>query len=76
MAPVLFADVLTVTFVYCLERLTYLWLIVLVFVFMLHGALYWGCLPAKEVTQTLGRGWSAFGEAQPTPASIAGINHQ
>ena len=53
---------LTVTFVYCLERLTYLWLIVL--------------RPPKKERKVLGRGWSAFGEAQPTPAFIERINHQ
>ena len=50
MAPVLIANVLTVTFVYCFAkisqleqkgeeegRLTYLWLLVLVFLFMLYG---------------------------------------
>ena len=50
MAPVLIANVLTVTFVYCFAkisqleqkgeeegRLTYLWLIIMVFLFMLYG---------------------------------------
>jgi hypothetical protein len=55
MAPVLIANVLTVAFVYCFAkvhqkelkgeeegRLTYLWLIVLVFLFMLYGLYTWG----------------------------------
>jgi hypothetical protein len=54
MAPVLTANVLTVTFVYCFARitqkeklgeeegrLTYLWLIILVFSFMLYGLYTW-----------------------------------
>ena len=55
MAPVLIANVLTVAFVYCFAkvhqkelkgeeqgRFTYLWLIVLVFLFMLYGLYTWG----------------------------------
>ena len=55
MAPVLIANVLTATFVYCFAkitqkelkgeeegRLTYLWLIILVFLFMLYGLHTWG----------------------------------
>jgi len=55
MAPVLIANVLTVTFVYCFAkihqkecigkeegRLTHLWLIILVFLFMLYGLCTWG----------------------------------
>ena len=58
MAPILIANVLTVTFVYCFVkitqkeklgeeegRLTYLWLIVLVFLFMLYGLYVWGVGP-------------------------------
>lgn len=58
MAPVLIANVLTVTFVYCFAkiyqkelvgqeegRLTYLWLIILVFLFMLYGLYTWGVYP-------------------------------
>jgi heme/copper-type cytochrome/quinol oxidase subunit 2 len=54
-APVLIANVLAVTFVYCFAkvhqkelaqeeegRLTYLWLIVLIFLFMLYGLYTWG----------------------------------
>ena len=54
MAPMLIANVLTVTFVYCcakisqLEqkggeegRLIYLWLLILVFFFMLYGLYTW-----------------------------------
>jgi hypothetical protein len=61
MAPVLIANVLTVTFVYCFAkihqkerigeeegRLTYLWLIVLVFLFMLYGLYTWGVYPFKQ----------------------------
>ena len=61
MAPVLIANVLTVTFVYCFAkisqleqkgeeegRLTYLWLIVLVFLFMLYGLHTWGVYPRKN----------------------------
>ena len=61
MAPVLIANVLTVTFVYCFARirqkeridedegrLTYLWLIVLVFSFMLYGLYTWGVYPLKK----------------------------
>lgn len=58
MAPFLIANVLTITFVYCFTkisqleqkreeegRLTYLWLIVLVFLFMLYGLYTWGVYP-------------------------------
>jgi heme/copper-type cytochrome/quinol oxidase subunit 2 len=58
MAPILIANVLTVTFVYCFAkihqkelaqeeegRLTYLWLIILVFLFMLYGLYTWGVYP-------------------------------
>ena len=61
MAPVLIANVLTVAFVYCFAkieqkkrkgeeegRLTYLWLIVLVFLFMLYGLYTWGVYPLKK----------------------------
>ena len=61
MTPVLIANVLTVTFVYCFAkitqleqtgeeegRLTYLWLLVLVFVFMLYGLYVWGLYPLKK----------------------------
>jgi hypothetical protein len=61
MAPVLIANVLTVTFVYCFAkihqkerigeeegRLTCLWLIVLVFLFMLYGLYTWGVYPFKQ----------------------------
>ena len=61
MAPVLIANILTVTVVYCFAkihqkelaqeeegRLTYLWLIVLVFLFMLYGLYVWGVYPFKE----------------------------
>ena len=61
MTPVLIANVLTVTFVYCFAkitqmeqkgeeegRLTYLWLLVLVFVFMLYGLYVWGLYPFKK----------------------------
>ena len=55
MAPLLVANILTVTFVYCFAKisqlaqnreeegkLTYLWLLVLVFLFMLYGLYVWG----------------------------------
>ena len=58
MAPILIANVLTVTFVYCFAkihqkeltgdeegRLTYLWLIIMVCVFMLYGLYTWGVYP-------------------------------
>ena len=61
MAPILIANVLTVTFVYCFAkihqkelageeegRLTYLWLIVLVFLFMLYGLYTWGVYPLNN----------------------------
>ena len=61
MAPVLTANVLTVTFVYCFVkitqkelkgeeegRLTYLWLIIMVFLFMLYGLYIWGVDPFKK----------------------------
>jgi hypothetical protein len=61
MSPILFANLLTVTFIYCfgkitqLEqkgeeegRLTYLWLLVLVFVFMLYGLYVWGLYPFEK----------------------------
>ena len=60
MTPILIANVLTVTFVYCFTkihqkelaqeeegRLTYLWLIVLVFLFMLYRLYVWGVYPLK-----------------------------
>jgi hypothetical protein len=56
--PRRFANLLTVSFVYCFAkihqkerigekegRLTYLWLIVLVFLFMLYGLHTWGVYP-------------------------------
>ena len=61
MAPALTANVLTVTLVYCFAkitqkelngeeegRLTYLWLIVLVLLFMLYGLYSWGVYPFKK----------------------------
>lgn len=61
MTPVLIANVLTVTFVYCfakisrLERggeeegkLTYLWLLVVVLLFMLYGLYVWGVGPLAK----------------------------
>jgi len=61
MAPILTANILTVTFVYCFVRihqqevsgrdegrLTYLWLIVLVILFMLYGLYIWGVYPLKK----------------------------
>ena len=61
MAPILIANVLTVAFVYSFlkihqkevageeeGRLTYLWLIVLVFLFMLYGLYTWGLYPIKQ----------------------------
>jgi hypothetical protein len=63
MAPVLIANVLTVTFVYCFAkvsqqeqkgeeegRLTYLWLLLLVFLFMLYGLYVWGVGPLTSKT--------------------------
>ena len=60
-APALTANVLTVTLVYCFAkitqkelngeeegRLTYLWLIVLVLLFMLYGLYSWGVYPFKK----------------------------
>ena len=61
MAPILIANVLTVAFVYSFVkihqkeligeeegRLTYLWLIVVVFLFMLYGLYTWGVYPFKK----------------------------
>ena len=61
MAPTLIANVLTVVFVYCFAvigqrerngdeegRLTYLWLIVLIFLFMLYGLYTWGVYPLDK----------------------------
>jgi hypothetical protein len=61
LAPALVANVLTVVFVYCFAmisqqersgeeegRLTYLWLIVVVFVCMLYGLYTWGVYPLKN----------------------------
>ena len=61
MAPTLIANVLTVVFVYCFAvigqqersgdeegRLTYLWLIVMVFMFMLYGLYTWGVYPLDK----------------------------
>ena len=55
---ILIANVLTVTFVYCFAkihqkeltgeeegRLTYLWLIIMICVFMLYGLYTWGVFP-------------------------------
>ena len=60
MAPVLVANVLTVAFVYSFVkihqkeltgeeegRVTYLWLITMVFLFMLYGLYTWGVHPWK-----------------------------
>ena len=60
MAPVLIANILTVTFVYCFAKigqkeregeeegkLTYLWLLFLVFLFRLYGLYVWGIYPLK-----------------------------
>jgi hypothetical protein len=62
MAPVLTANVLTVTFVYCFAKihkkelkgeeeghLTYLWLNVLVFLFMLYGLYARGLLTSSAI---------------------------
>ena len=61
LAPALTANVLTVVFVYCFSvidrqeqtgkeegRLTYLWLIVMVLLFMLYGLYTWGVYPFKK----------------------------
>ena len=61
MAPVLMANMLTVALVYSFAkvhqkelkgeeegRLTYLWLIVLVFFLMLYGLYVWGVYPFKK----------------------------
>jgi hypothetical protein len=61
MAPVLIANVLTVAFVYSFVkihqkemhgeeegRLTYLWLIIMVFLFMLFGLYAWGVHPWEK----------------------------
>jgi hypothetical protein len=61
MAPVLTANLLTVTFVYCIAKcsqkelrgeeegqLTYLWLIVVVLLFVLYGFYVWGVYPLKK----------------------------
>lgn len=60
LAPFLTANVLTVTLVYCFAkidqrerageegRLTHLWLIVMVLLFMLYGLYTWGVGPLKH----------------------------
>jgi len=61
MTPILIANILTVTFVYCFAkisqlelkgeeegRLTYLWLLILVFLFMLYGLYVWGVGPLNK----------------------------
>ncbi|MGB0058453.1 MAG: hypothetical protein WBQ20_17220, partial [Methyloceanibacter sp.] len=61
MAPLLIANVLMVTFVYCFSkihqkelageeegRLTYLWLIILILLFMLYGLFAWGVYPFER----------------------------
>ena len=61
MAPLLMANLLTVTFVYCFAKisqkeregaeegkLTYLWLLVLVFLFMLYGLYVWEFGPSAK----------------------------
>lgn len=61
LAPALIANVLTVVFVYCFAeigrqersgkeegRLTYLWLIVMIVMFMLYGLYVWGVYPLKK----------------------------
>ena len=58
MTPLLIANVLTVTFVYCFAKISqkelkgeeegklpYLWLLILVFLFMLYGLYVWGVGP-------------------------------
>jgi len=66
MAPVLIANVLTVAFVYSFVkihqkemngeeegRLTYLWLIMVVFLFMLYGLYTWGFILGKAAPAPL-----------------------
>jgi len=61
LAPALVGNVLTVVFVYCFSvisrqelrgeeegRITYLWLIVMVFMFMLYGLYTWGVYPLNK----------------------------
>jgi hypothetical protein len=61
MAPVLIANVSTVAFVYCFTKIhqkelageeegrpTYLWLIIMVFLFMLYGLYTWSVYPFKK----------------------------
>lgn len=61
MAPVLTANILTVTFVYCFAKisqleqnredggkLTYLWLLIVVFTFILYGLYVWGIGPLSR----------------------------
>ena len=61
MAPILMANMLTVALVYSFAkvhqkelkgeeegRLTYLWLIVVIFLFMLYGLYLWGVYPFKK----------------------------
>ena len=75
MAPVL-ANVLTVTFVYCFAkisrkelkgedegRLTYLWLIILVFLFMLYGLHTWGVSAASNCCSS--GGWEKAAQVRP-----------
>jgi hypothetical protein len=61
MTPLLIANVLTVTFVYCFAKISqkelrgeeegklpYLWLLILVFLFMLYGLYVWGVGPLAK----------------------------
>jgi hypothetical protein len=62
MSPILIANILTVTFVYCFAKISqkeirgeeegqlpYLWLLVLVFLFMLFGLYVWGMYPSPKI---------------------------
>jgi hypothetical protein len=66
MAPVLTANILTATWLYAFVKITqkerngeeegrgtYLWLIVLVFLFMLYGLYTWGVYPFKSPASAL-----------------------
>jgi hypothetical protein len=66
MAPVLTANILTVAFVYAFAKIhqkersgeeegrgTYLWLIVLVFLFMLYGLHTWGAFTPSRISTPL-----------------------
>ena len=88
MAPTLIANVLTVVFVYCFAligqqarsgdeegRLTYLWIIVMVFMFMLYGLYTWSVYPLERSHTYLeiflkGENWWRSRAASPASSEL------